>query len=87
MYPTKRVAHVIAISLMSLNSKAQLQYNTSRQGIAYLPKSHKTQPQRPHIQVVFALDATGSMSGLIQTAKEKIWSIAGSLAQAQNSPK
>jgi hypothetical protein len=28
------------------------------------------------MQVVFALDTTGSMSGLIETAKEKIWSIA-----------
>jgi len=33
------------------------------------------------VQVVFALDATGSMSGLIGTAKEKIWSIASSFAQ------
>ncbi|SFW86231.1 VWA domain-containing protein [Chitinophaga sancti] len=38
------------------------------------------------IQVVFALDATGSMSGLIGAAKEKIWSIAGSLAQADPAP-
>ena len=29
--------------------------------------------QRPKIDVVFVLDTTGSMSGLIQTAKEKIW--------------
>lgn len=36
------------------------------------------------IQVVFALDATGSMSGLIATAKEKIWSIASSLSQAKS---
>ena len=28
------------------------------------------------VQVVFVLDTTGSMSGLIQAAKEKIWSIA-----------
>lgn len=34
------------------------------------------------VQVVFALDATGSMSGLIGTAKEKIWSIASSFTQA-----
>ena len=38
------------------------------------------------IQIVFALDATGSMSGLIDAAKEKIWSIAGSLAQAEPAP-
>jgi Mg-chelatase subunit ChlD len=38
------------------------------------------------IEVVFVLDTTGSMSGLIQAAKEKIWSIASSLAQAQDKP-
>ncbi|MBC7425360.1 MAG: VWA domain-containing protein [Bacteroidia bacterium] len=49
--------------------------------------SPNDQPKQPHIQVVFALDATGSMSGLIGAAKQKIWSIAGSLAQAQPAPK
>jgi hypothetical protein len=38
------------------------------------------------IQVVFALDATGSMSGLMAAAKEKIWSIAGSFSQADPAP-
>jgi uncharacterized protein YegL len=36
--------------------------------------------------VVFVLDTTGSMSGLIQTAKEKIWSIASTMASAQPTP-
>jgi Mg-chelatase subunit ChlD len=35
---------------------------------------HITASQNPKIDVVFVLDTTGSMSGLIQTAKEKIWS-------------
>jgi Mg-chelatase subunit ChlD len=38
------------------------------------------------IEVVFVLDTTGSMGGLIHAAKEKIWSIASTLAQAQQSP-
>jgi len=40
----------------------------------------------PKIDVVFVLDTTGSMSGLIQTAKEKIWSIATTMASAQQAP-
>lgn len=32
--------------------------------------------EAPHIDVVFVLDTTGSMSGLIEGAKQKIWSIA-----------
>ena len=42
---------------------------------------------QPVIDVVFVLDTTGSMSGLIQTAKEKIWSIATTMASAQPTPK
>ncbi len=42
--------------------------------------------QRPRVEVVFALDTTGSMSGLIQAAKEKIWSIASTMASAQPAP-
>ena len=41
---------------------------------------------RPRVDVVFVLDTTGSMSGLIQTAKEKIWSIATTMASAQPTP-
>jgi len=42
--------------------------------------------ERPHIDVVFVLDTTGSMGGLIQAAKEKIWSIASTMASAQPAP-
>jgi Mg-chelatase subunit ChlD len=42
--------------------------------------------ERPVVDVVFVLDTTGSMSGLIQTAKDKIWSIASTMASAQPTP-
>lgn len=42
--------------------------------------------QAAKVEVVFALDTTGSMSGLIQAAKEKIWSIASTMASAQSAP-
>lgn len=38
------------------------------------------------IDVVFVLDTTGSMGGLIQSAKEKIWSIASTMASSQSAP-
>ncbi|HEQ71022.1 MAG TPA: VWA domain-containing protein [Spirochaetia bacterium] len=38
------------------------------------------------VQVVFVLDTTGSMSSLIDAAKEKIWAIAGTLATAEPAP-
>ena len=50
------------------------------------PLNHHITLHRPKIDVVFVLDTTGSMSGLIQTAKEKIWSIATTMASAQPTP-
>ncbi len=45
-----------------------------------------SEPARPQIEVVFVLDTTGSMSGLIQAAKEKIWAIANTLATTKPAP-
>jgi len=50
------------------------------------PLNHHITLNRPKVDVVFVLDTTGSMSGLIQTAKEKIWSIATTMASAQPTP-
>lgn len=44
------------------------------------------QSEKSSIEVVFVLDTTGSMSGLIAAAKEKIWSIANTLASADPAP-
>lgn len=41
---------------------------------------------KPKVEVVFVLDTTSSMSGMIQAAKEKIWSIASTMASASQSP-
>jgi len=59
-------------------------------------RGHAAGPPPPHnaiapvaakrVEVVFVLDTTGSMSGLIHAAQEKIWSIASTLAQAQQAP-
>ncbi|MFK7758326.1 MAG: VWA domain-containing protein [Phycisphaerales bacterium] len=45
------------------------------------------QAHQPEVEVVFVLDTTGSMGGLIEGAKQKIWSIASKIAQAQPAPK
>jgi len=41
---------------------------------------------RAVVEVVFVLDTTGSMSGLIQGAKEKIWSIANAIVMGEPRP-
>ena len=40
----------------------------------------------PKIDVCFVLDTTGSMSGMINSAKQKIWYIANQIVSAQNRP-
>ena len=68
---------------------------TTATGIALFPslqQARATQttqvaPVQSHrIEVVFVLDTTSSMSGLIQAAREKIWSIATTMASAQETP-
>jgi Mg-chelatase subunit ChlD len=45
-----------------------------------------TKPAKPRIEVCFVLDTTGSMSGLIEGAKQKIWSIANEMVAAKPTP-
>lgn len=51
-----------------------------------LPPATPVNNEKPRIDAVFVLDTTGSMSGLIEAAKEKIWSIANTMASAQQAP-
>jgi hypothetical protein len=44
------------------------------------------QKPRPRVEVVFALDTTGSMGGLLAGAKQKIWAIASHIASGQPTP-
>jgi Mg-chelatase subunit ChlD len=43
-------------------------------------------PERPKADVVFVLDTTGSMGGLLDGAKKKIWSIANELLKGSPKP-
>ncbi|MFP2904869.1 vWA domain-containing protein [Pyxidicoccus sp. 3LFB2] len=46
----------------------------------------QAQGARPEIEVVFVLDTTGSMGGLLEGAKRKIYSIASRIAQGRPTP-
>jgi Mg-chelatase subunit ChlD len=48
-------------------------------------KTPASQPS-PRVEVVFVLDTTGSMGGLIQGAKDKIWSIANKIVAGKPRP-
>ena len=72
------IATAIGIAVFPVLQKAQA-INTTK-------TTHVIPEQSHRIEVVFVLDTTSSMSGLIQAAKEKIWSIASTMASAQQNP-
>jgi Mg-chelatase subunit ChlD len=87
--------------MKSLNNNPMKTLTTHRIGIVPLilsasailgfwqPLFAKTAPtpqSKPRIEVCFVLDTTGSMGGLIEGAKQKIWSIANEMIGAQPTP-
>jgi len=46
----------------------------------------KSEPEQHAVEAVFVLDTTGSMGGLIQAAKDKIWAISNSLVKTKPTP-
>ncbi len=48
--------------------------------------AQETKSDPPRVEVVFVLDSTGSMGGLIEGAKQKIWSIANTIARGTPTP-
>src|SRR6516225_3312130 len=49
-------------------------------------KKPEPKKERPKVEVVFCLDTTGSMGGLIAAAKAKIWSICNQIVSGKPSP-
>jgi len=80
---------ILGVTLFALTLVAVAVYPAiNRPAPAVAPGAIATQPAQPApvIDVVFVLDTTGSMSGLINTAKEKIWSIATTMTSSQQTP-
>ncbi len=88
---------IIALALLTLTATTVVLYPKYQSSWAASPQPIDINPiiqptvevpsnERPLVEVVFVLDTTGSMSGLIKAAKEKIWSIATTLASAQPAP-
>ena len=83
---------LLAFSLFALTATSVVFY-PAQQSTAITSPPVMTPPEntvisreRPKVELVFVLDTTGSMSGLIEAAKEKIWSIATTMASAQPAP-
>ncbi len=55
-------------------------------GLCAGPAAAAPAPKKPRVEVVFCLDTTGSMGGLIEGAKQKIWSISNQIAGGKPTP-
>ncbi len=74
---------LLAVTVTGIAAFPMLRQAQAIQGARVLPVDAG---QNHRIEVVFVLDTTSSMSGLIHTAREKIWSIATSMASARQNP-
>src|SRR6185295_12714387 len=50
------------------------------------PITQNAPAKKPRIEVCFVLDTTGSMSDLLEGAKQKIWAIANDMISAKPTP-
>lgn len=76
-----------AILVVAATGFAGISVKTSGQKKAQ-PVAQRTSAQgSPRIEVLFVLDTTGSMGGLIKGAKLKIWSIANQMMRADPQPR
>lgn len=81
-------SQVLALALLASTTAGIAIFPSLQQAQAVTnPPTVQMLPEQSHrIEAVFILDTTSSMSGLIQAAKEKIWSIASTMASAQQNP-
>ena len=90
----RRPLAVLALATASFSLAAQAE---TPKPTAPVVKAEQKQPEAPEksglvptvkpvVEIVFAIDTTGSMGGLIDGAKRKIWAIANEVARAQQKP-
>ncbi|WP_040282015.1 vWA domain-containing protein [Psychroserpens damuponensis] len=80
----KKISLLFVITLL-FNCKNEPNKNAAKilANASEISNSKTIEPTK-NTEIVFCLDATGSMSGLIGTAKEKIWDIVTELAQSND---
>ena len=79
---------LVSVTSLALFAKEEAANTPSATLKLEKPAEHadKPAPARKRVEVCFVLDTTGSMSGLIEGAKQKIWSIANDIASAKPKP-
>lgn len=54
--------------------------------LASLPAWARQDAPKPEVDIVFCIDRSGSMSAVIETAKQKVWSIVNEVAKSKPTP-
>jgi len=77
---------LVAFSLFAFTTATVAYYPTIQQVVSQnnTTINKPIVAQHSSIEVVFVLDTTGSMSGMIDAAKQNIWSIVSTMASTQN---
>src|SRR5215213_5486265 len=76
---SRRMIHTTAVAALLALSGLALQ-------AAPEPKPAAAKKPKPKVEVVFCLDTTGSMGGLIDGAKAKIWAVCNQIAGGKPTP-
>ena len=80
------IISLLVIGLFQLQAVKPSNFNVAKTRVQPIQNPQPTSIQEDttlNYEIVFCLDATGSMSGLISTAKEKIWDIVTGVSQNQ----
>lgn len=87
----KKKLAIISLVIIGLSQIQAVRVSATKQADKDVQQlENRTEIQTPsedttqNYEIVFCLDATGSMAGLISTAKEKIWDIVSGVSQEQH---
>ena len=83
MKTTRRFTRTHKLATIVLLACATALVSQARAKVGSRPVPITPEAQHARIEVAFVLDTTGSMSGLIEGAKQKIWSIANQMANTR----
>jgi Mg-chelatase subunit ChlD len=88
----RRIKTSLALALALSSGVAFSTGAAARSEVAPTPATQKAEKSglvptiKPTVDIVFAIDTTGSMGGLIDGAKRKVWAIANEVASAKEQP-
>ncbi len=78
---------VLSATLLGMSTLLRAQ-QAPLEAIAHFPSPPQTTaPVQPTVDLAICLDTSGSMSGLIESAKQKLWAIVNDLALAEPTPR